>query len=128
MAAVESAVNVVNVVNKRVIGYLSEDIWTNLADLNSEIAVRVREINEEIRRADDTTRWEVFQAEEASQLAPLPGDRFEEVDWKELKVGRNYHLSCDFQHYSVPVKAQGLHRGHKPPQRGFGCFSFDRGF
>ena len=98
-AAAESAVNVVN---KRVIGYLSEDIWTNLSDLNSEIAVRVREINKEIRRADDTTRWEIFQAEEASLLAPLPRDRFEEVEWKELKVGRNYHLSCDFQHYSVP--------------------------
>ena len=103
-AAAESAVNVVN---KRVIGYLSEDVWTNLADLNAEIAVRVREINEEIRRADDTTRWEIFQAEEASLLAPLPGDRFEEVEWKELKVGRNYHLSCDFQYYSVPPALAG---------------------
>ena len=86
MAAVESAVNVVN---KRVIDYFAEDIWTNLADLNSEIAVQVPEINQEIRRADDTTRWELFEAEEATQLGLLPGDRFEEVEWKELKVGRN---------------------------------------
>ncbi|MDY7540796.1 IS21 family transposase [Cryobacterium sp. 5B3] len=98
-AAVESAVNVVN---KRVIGYLAEDVWTSLGDLNAEIAVRVREINEDIRRANDTTRWELFQAEEAARLGSLPADRFEEVDWKELKVGRNYHLSCDFQYYSVP--------------------------
>ena len=97
--AVESAVNVVN---KRVIGYLAEDVWTNLTDLNSEIAMRMREINHDIRRADDTTRWETFQADEASHLGLLPVDLFEEVDWKELKVGRNYHLSCDFQHYFVP--------------------------
>ncbi|MEB0268036.1 IS21 family transposase, partial [Cryobacterium sp. 10I5] len=70
-AAVESAVNVVN---KRVIGYLAEDVWTSLGDLNAEIAVRVREINEDIRRANDTTRWELFQAEEAARLGSLPAD------------------------------------------------------
>jgi len=103
-AAAESAVNVVN---KRVIGYLTEDIWTNLADLNSAILERVREINHDIPRADDTTRWELFQAEEASRLGPLPVDRFEEVEWKQLKVARNYHLTCDVQHYSVPYSYAG---------------------
>jgi hypothetical protein len=103
-AAVESAVNVVN---KRVIGYLAEDVFTTLSELNAEIQVRVKEINHDIRRANDTTRWEVFLSEEAAQLAPLPGDRFEEVEWKELKVGRNYHLSCDGQHYSVPFALAG---------------------
>ena len=48
-AAAESAVNVVN---KRVIGYLAEDVWTDLADLNAAIGERVREINRDIRRAD----------------------------------------------------------------------------
>lgn len=98
-AAVESAVNVVN---KRVIGYLAEDVFTSISELNAEIVLRVREINHDIRRANDTTRWELFEAEEAAHLAPLPADRFEEVEWKELKVGRNYHLSCDSQQYSVP--------------------------
>lgn len=97
----------VNVVNKRVIGYLAEDIFTTLSELNAEIEVRVREINHDIRRANDTTRWELFEAEEAAHLAPLPTDRFEEVEWKELKVGRNYHLSCDWQHYSVPFDLAG---------------------
>jgi transposase len=103
-AAVESAVNVVN---KRVIGYLAEDVWTTLGDLNSAIAERVREINHDIRRADGTTRWERFEAEEAPRLAPLPVDRFEEVEWKQLKVGRNYHITCDYQHYSVPHSLAG---------------------
>lgn len=103
-AAVESAVNVVN---KRVIGYLAEDVFTSISELNAEIIVRVREVNHDIRRANDTTRWELFEAEEAARLAPLPADRFEEVEWKELKVGRNYHLSCDSQHYSVPHASAG---------------------
>lgn len=103
-AAAESAVNVVN---KRVIGYLAEDVWTTLGDLNAAIVERVREINHDIRRADGTTRWERFEAEEAPRLAPLPADRFEEVEWKQLKAGRNYHLTCDYQHYSVPHSLAG---------------------
>ncbi|MHB1289942.1 IS21 family transposase, partial [Georgenia sp.] len=56
-AAVENAVNVVN---KRVIGYLEVDVFTSLSELNDAIGERVREINHDLRRADDTTRWERF--------------------------------------------------------------------
>jgi hypothetical protein len=56
-AAVESGVNVVN---KRVIGYLAEETWTTLAELNDAIDERVFEINHEIRRADGTTRFELL--------------------------------------------------------------------
>lgn len=97
-AAVESGVNVVN---KRVIGYLAEDVWTTLEDLNEAIKERVHEINHEIRRVDGSTRWERFTAEEAKLLGPLVGG-FTEVEWKEGKVGRNSHITCDSQYYSVP--------------------------
>lgn len=103
-AAVESAVQVVN---KRVIGYLAEEVWTTVEALNTAITERVEEINEHIRRADGTTRWERFATEEAHLMAPLPAEGFETVVWKQLKVGRNYHLSCDSQHYSVPYTYAG---------------------
>lgn len=103
-AAVEKAVDVVN---KRVIGYLAEEVWTHLADLSTAITERVREINEQIRRADGTTRWERFEAEEAPWLRPLPDERFEEVEWKQVKAGRNYHIACDSQYYSVPFALAG---------------------
>lgn len=104
-AAAESAVNVVN---KRVIGYLAEEVWTTVAELNAAIDERVHEVNHDIRRADGTTRWERFAAEEAGRLGPLPADRFEEVEWKQLKAGRNYHVTCDYQHYSVPHAYAGM--------------------
>lgn len=103
-AAVESAVNTVN---KRVIGYLLEETWTTLEELNEAIAERVYEINHDIRRIDGTTRFELFCAEEAPLLAPLPDERFEQVEWKQLKAGRNYHLTADYQHYSVPYTLAG---------------------
>ncbi|MGH3951711.1 MAG: hypothetical protein ACRDSE_21780, partial [Pseudonocardiaceae bacterium] len=59
------------------------------------------EVNHEIRRVDGTTRFELFAAEEAPVLAALPDEPFEQVEWKELKVGRNYHLTADYQHYST---------------------------
>lgn len=103
-AAVESAVNTIN---KRVIGYLLEETWTTLDELNEAIAERVHEINHDIRRADGTTRFELFTAEEASLLSPLPDERFEQVEWKQLKAGRNYHVTADYQHYSVPYALAG---------------------
>lgn len=102
-----AAENAVNIVNKRVIGYLEGEVWTGLAELNEAIDERVWEINHDLRRADDSTRWERFTAEEAPLLAPLPDTRFEEVEWKELKAGRNYHLTADYQHYSVSYRLAG---------------------
>lgn len=103
-AAVENAVNVVN---KRVIGYLEGEVWTTLAELNEAIDERVGEVNHDLRRADGTTRWEQFTTEEQPLLAALPATRFEEVEWKECKAGRNYHVSCDYQRYSVPYRLAG---------------------
>lgn len=103
-AAVENAVNVVN---KRVIGYLTDDVFASLSELNEAILERVAEINCDLRRADDSTRWERFEAEEKHLLGALPDAAFEEVTWKELKVGRNYHLTADSQRYSVPYQFAG---------------------
>lgn len=103
-AAVESGVNVVN---KRIIGYLAEDVWTTLDELNEAITERVHEINHDIRRVDGSTRWERFSQEEAALLGPLTSDGFTEVEWKEAKAQRNSHVTCDYQHYSVPHEHAG---------------------
>lgn len=103
-AAVESAVQVIN---KRVIGYLTEEVFTTVTELNGAIETRLEEINHHIRRADGTTRAERFETEEAPLLQPLPAEGFDTVEWKQFKVGRNYHISCDFQHYSVPYTYAG---------------------
>lgn len=103
-AAAEAAVNVVNT---RVIGYLAEEVISTVQELNEAISARVVEINERIPRADGTTRWERFTTDEAHLLGSLPDDGFDTVEWKQLKVARNYHVSCDSQHYSVPYTYAG---------------------
>jgi len=53
------------------------------------------------------TRYEQFLQDEAHLLQPLPKDHFESVEWKQLKVGRNYHVTAEYQHYSVPYELAG---------------------
>ena len=99
--------SMVNTVEKRIIGYLAEETWSTFAELNEAIAERLEDINEHIHRPDGTTRQERFDAEEAAFLLPLPELPFESVEWKELKVGRNYHVGSDYQYYSVPYQLAG---------------------
>ena len=56
---------------------------------------------------DGTTRSQHFILEEAQLLQPLLSERFESVECKQLKIGRNYHVTDDYQHYSVPYKLTG---------------------
>ncbi|WP_442784828.1 Mu transposase domain-containing protein, partial [Arthrobacter sp. CG_A4] len=78
-----------------------------LAELNTAIDERVAEINGQIRRVDGSTRYEQFNQEEAHLLQPLPPEQFGSVEWKQLKAARNYHVTADYQHYSVPYKFTG---------------------
>ncbi|MGP9837797.1 Mu transposase domain-containing protein [Arthrobacter sp. 179] len=103
-AAAESAVNVAN---KRILGYLNEELWRTLVELNAAVDERVVDINERIERADGSTRAERFTVEEAHLLQPLPDDRFESVEWKQLKAAKNYHVTASYQHYSVPYGLAG---------------------
>lgn len=103
-AAAESSVNVAN---KRILGYLNENLWRTLAELNAAVNERVVDINERIKHADGSTRGERFALEEAHLLQPLPAERFESVRWKHLKAGKNYHVTADYQHYSVPTSWWG---------------------
>ena len=103
-AAVEPGVNVTNT---RILGYLLEETWTTVTELGEAVAERVSEINHDIRRKRGDTRAEQFQAEEAAALGPLPAVRFEEVDWRQAKVARNYHVSVESNLYSVPYRLAG---------------------
>ena len=97
----------VQAVESRIIGYLASETWTSFEDLNDAVAERLLDLNERLRRVNGTTRRETFDAEEAAMLQPLPDHPFESVEYKQLKVGRNYHVTSDYQHYSVPYQLAG---------------------
>ena len=97
----------VQAVESRIIGYLASQRWTSFEELNDAVAERLLDLNEQLRRVNGTTRQEIFDTEEAALLQPLPDHPYESVEYKQLKVGRNYHVTSDYQHYSVPYQLAG---------------------
>ena len=59
------------------------------------------------RRIHGTTRrvpWEVFEAEEKSQLLPLQAERFDTPVWAKCKVHPDHHVRFVQALYSVPTR------------------------
>lgn len=61
-------------------------------------------------RIHGTTRRqpkELFDKYEKDALKPLPRDRFEIAIWKDLKVGPDIHIQCNYAYYSAPCELRG---------------------
>lgn len=103
-AAVERAVQTVY---SLILGYFDNQTFYSLEELNEAIAERVDNINQVRPRTDGVTRRELFEADERPVMRPLPDDPFTEVLWRSLKVDRSWHVTCDYQYYSVPFTLVG---------------------
>lgn len=103
-AAVERAVKTVY---SLVLGYFDNQCFYSLEELNEAISRRVDDINEVRARTDGVTRRDLFDADERPLMRALPDDRFTEVLWRSLKVDRSWHVTCDYQYYSVPFTLVG---------------------
>lgn len=103
-AAVERAVKIAYT---KILGYFDGDTFYSLDELNEAITTRVEDINTAMTRADGTTRRQRFECEEAPVMRDLPPTPFTQVEWKRLKVDRNWHVTCDYQYYSVPFRFVG---------------------
>ncbi|STC69266.1 transposase [Corynebacterium pilosum] len=103
-AAVERAVQTVY---SLILGYFDNQRFYSLNELNEAITDRVDDINEVRPRTDGLTRRELFDADERPVMRPLPDDPFTEVLWRSLKVDRSWHVTCDYQYYSVPFTLVG---------------------
>lgn len=82
-------------------------MFYSLDQLNEAIASRVEDINTVMTRPDGTTRRQRFDADEVPLMRPLPDMAFTEVSWRQAKVDRNWHITCDYQYYSVPFRLVG---------------------
>jgi transposase len=97
-ATVESTVGTVTTF---ILAAIRNQRFFTLAELNSAIRERLHQFNHKPFQKKEGSRATAF-AEEKPFLLPLPKDRFELSEWKQAKVGLNYHISADHQNYSVP--------------------------
>lgn len=97
----------VNLVEEWVVAPSSEMRFYTLEEFNEFCAGRVAWLNSRPFSAKDGSREELFEAEEAEQLLPLPPERYEMCRWCYPVVSPDYHITIDYMHYSVPYALIG---------------------
>jgi transposase len=96
---VESAVQVAT---RWIIAKLRNRQFFSLADLNAAIRDCVTALNDRQSRHLGTSRRALFEELERSALKPLPVEPYIFAEWKECRVGLDYHVEIDKHYYSVP--------------------------
>jgi transposase len=99
--------NAVYICERQILGYLRNERFFTLGELNEAIALRVDEINARPFSKREGCRASVFETEERHLLKSLPEERYETAEYKVAKVSVNYHVYVKGMYYSVPYRLIG---------------------
>jgi transposase len=102
-AKVEVGVQIVT----RLLARLRHRRFTSLATLNQAIFQMIDELNRKPSRHLGASRLELFHQIDKPDMQPLPAEPYEFAEWKQCRVGIDYHVEIEKHYYSVP---HGLNR------------------
>jgi transposase len=85
-----------------IIAKLRNRQFFSLTDLNAAIRECVTTLNDRQSRHLGTSRRALFEELERSALKPLPAEPYVFAEWKECRVGLDYHVEIEKHYYSVP--------------------------
>jgi len=105
-APVETAVQIVE---RRIIAKLRHTQFLSLEELKQAVFAEVQILNEQSFQKQPGSRRSVFLEIEQHELMKLPSGRYEYAEFKQAKVGFDYHVAAvDKTHYySVPYQFAG---------------------
>jgi transposase len=92
----------VQIATRFVIAKLRNRQFFSLSTLNAAIAELVAQINDRASRHLGASRRALFEDLEQSALKPLPAEPYVFAEWKECRVGLDYHVEIAKHYYSVP--------------------------
>ena len=92
----------VQVATRWIIAKLRNRKFFSLAELNEAIRDCVTLLNDRVSRHLGASRRALFEEVERSSLKGLPIEPFEFAEWKECRVGLDYHVEIAKHYYSVP--------------------------
>jgi transposase len=92
----------VQVATRFIIAQLRNRCFFSLSALNAAISDQVTQINNRVSRHLGTSRRALFEELERSALKPLPAEPYVFAEWKECRVGLDYHVEVEKHYYSVP--------------------------
>lgn len=85
-----------------IIAKLRNRQFFSLADLNAAIRECVTQLNSRTSRHLGASRRALFEQLDRPALKALPAEPFEFAEWKECRVGLDYHVEIAKHYYSVP--------------------------
>jgi transposase len=92
----------VQIATRFIIAKLRNRQFFSLSALNTAIAELAAQINDRVSRHLGSSRRALFEEIEHSALKPLPAEPYVFAEWKQCRVGLDYHVEIDKHHYSVP--------------------------
>jgi transposase len=92
------------VATRWVIAKLRKRTFFSLAELNAAIAVEVAALNARVTRHLGASRKALFEELERPALKPLPAEPYTYAQWKECKLGLDYHVEVEKHYYSAPYQ------------------------
>jgi transposase len=97
-----SVENGVGNITRQIIGSLRHQKFFGLKAVNQAIEVELTKFVEQPFQKIDGNRKTMFETIDKPALMPLPNRRYQYAEWKEAKIGFNYHVEYDRFYYSVP--------------------------
>ena len=85
-----------------IIAKLRNRRFFSIAELNDAIRDCVTTLNERVTRHLGASRRMLFEDIERPMLKPLPAESYVYAEWKQCRVGVDYHVEIDKHFYSVP--------------------------
>jgi transposase len=92
----------VQVATRFIIAELRNRQFFSLSALNATIAELLAQINNCVSRHLGASRRALFEDLERAALKPLPAEPYVFAEWKECRVGLDYHVEIEKHYYSVP--------------------------
>ncbi len=92
----------VQVVQRWILARLRNRTFFSLAGLNQAIQELLEQLNRRVTRHLGASRRELFEQLERPALAALPVEPYVYAEWKECRIGLDYHVEIEKHYYSVP--------------------------
>jgi len=92
----------VQVVERWILARLRNQRFFTLGELNSVIGALLGELNDRPMRHLGASRRQLFDQLDRPALAALPVEAYVYAEWRQRRVGLDYHVDIDGHYYSVP--------------------------
>jgi transposase len=96
------AENAVLQTQRWILAILRRRTFYSLAEMNQAIAECLKKLNDRVMRGYGKSRRELFEFLDQPALKRLPEVDFEFADWKQVRLGIDYHIRYDDHFYSAP--------------------------